>query len=256
MEISGKTAIVTGGASGLGLATVERYIAEGANVAIFDMNEAAGTAAAERLGEKASYYNVDVSSAESVQQAIDAVWEQHQALHIVNNFAGIGPACKTLSKKGPHPLDLYTKVVMINQIGTFNVCRLAAEKMAQNPPVNADGVRGVLINTASVAAYEGQMGQVAYSATKGAVVGMTLPMARELASYGIRVVTIAPGLIHTPLFDTIEETYYKSLEASTVFPKRLGKPAEIAALSAHIVENDYINGETIRMDAAIRMQPK
>lgn len=256
MDIAGKTAIVTGGASGLGLATVERYAADGANVAIFDLNAELGEAVATRLGDKVMYCNVDVADEASVQAAIDAVVEKFGALHIVNNYAGIGPACKTYGKSGPHPLDLYMKVVSINQVGTFNVARLAAEKMAQNEPVNDDGVRGVIINTASVAAYEGQIGQVAYSATKGAIVGMTLPMARELAPYGIRVCTIAPGLIHTPLFDTIEESYYKSLEASTVFPKRLGKPSEIANLSAHIVANDYLNGETIRMDAAIRMQPR
>lgn len=256
MDIAGKTAIVTGGASGLGLATVERYAADGANVAIFDLNEEVGQAVAARLGDKVAYYNVNVADEVSVQTAIDAVVEKFGALHIVNNYAGIGPACKTYGKNGPHPIDTYMKVVMVNQVGTFNVARLAAEKMAQNDPINDDGGRGVIINTASVAAYEGQIGQVAYSATKGAVVGMTLPMARELAPYGIRVNTIVPGLIHTPLFDTIEESYYKALEASTVYPKRLGKTSEIAKLSAHIVDNDYINGECIRMDAAIRMQPK
>ena len=256
MDIKGKTAIVTGGASGLGLATVERYAADGANVAIFDLNEKDGQAVAERLGAKAVYFNVNVADEQSVQVAMDAVVEQFGALHIVNNYAGIGAACKTYGKKGPHPLDLYTKVVMVNQVGTFNVARLAAEKMAENEPFNEDGGRGVIINTASVAAYEGQIGQVAYSATKGAVVGMTLPMARELAPYGIRVNTIVPGLIHTPLFDTIDRSVYDSLAASTVYPKRLGKTCEIANLSAHIVDNDYINGECIRMDAAIRMQPK
>lgn len=256
MDIKGKTAIVTGGASGLGKATVERYISDGANVAIFDLDEAAGSALAETLGERAMFCKVNVADEASVADGITAVIEQFGALHIVNNYAGIGPACKTYGKKGPHPLDVYMKVVMVNQVGTFNVARLAVERMAANEPVNEDGVRGVIINTASVAAYEGQIGQVAYSATKGAVVGMTLPMARELASYGIRVNTIVPGLIHTPLFETVEESYYKSLEASTVFPQRLGKTSEIAALSAHIVENDYINGECIRMDAGIRMQPR
>ena len=256
MEIKGKTAVVTGGASGLGAATVERYAADGANVAIFDMNEAAGKALADKLGANVAFYAVDVTNEASVQAGLDAVVEKFGALHIVNNYAGIGPACKTFGKKGPHPIELYMKVVMVNQVGTFNVARLAAEKMAANTPVNDEGARGVIINTASVAAYEGQIGQVAYSATKGAIVGMTLPMARELAPYGIRVNTIVPGLIHTPLFDTIEESYYKALEASTVYPKRLGKTSEIAKLSAHIVDNDYINGECIRMDAGVRMQPK
>jgi len=256
MDIAGKTAVVTGGASGLGRATVERYAADGANVAIFDLNDELGEQVAKELGDSVVYFNVDVASEESVQKAVDAVVEKFGALHVVNNFDGIGPARKTYGKKDPHPLDLYQKIVAVNQVGTFNVCRLAAEKMAANEPVNDDGSRGVIINTASVAAYEGQIGQVAYSATKGAIVGMTLPMARELASYGIRVNTIVPGLIHTPLFDTIEESYYKALEASTVYPKRLGKTSEIAKLSAHIVDNDYINGECIRMDAAVRMQPK
>ena len=220
------------------------------------MNEAAGKALADKLGANVAFYAVDVANEASVQAGLDAVVEKFGALHIVNNYAGIGPACKTFGKKGPHPIELYMKVVMVNQVGTFNVARLAAEKMAANTPVNDEGARGVIINTASVAAYEGQIGQVAYSATKGAIVGMTLPMARELAPYGIRVNTIVPGLIHTPLFDTIEESYYKALEASTVYPKRLGKTSEIAKLSAHIVDNDYINGECIRMDAGVRMQPK
>ncbi|WP_346839428.1 SDR family NAD(P)-dependent oxidoreductase [Microbulbifer sp. SAOS-129_SWC] len=256
MDIKGKTAIVTGGASGLGAATVERYAADGANVAIFDLNEDAGNALADRLGPSVAFFAVNVTEEASVQAGIDAVVEKFGALHIVNNYAGIGPACKTYGKKGPHPIDLYMTVVMVNQVGTFNVSRLAAEKMAANEPMNNDGARGVIINTASVAAYEGQVGQVAYSATKGAIVGMTLPMARELAYYGIRVNTIVPGLIHTPLFDTIEESYYKSLEASTVYPQRLGKTSEIAKLSAHIVDNDYLNGECIRVDAGVRMQPK
>lgn len=256
MDIEGKTAVVTGGASGLGRGTVEKYAFEGANVAIFDLNDEVGQQIAEELGDNVTYYNVDVSDETSVQQAMDSVVEQFGALHIVNNFAGISAACKTYGKKGAHPLSLYHKVVMVNQIGTFNVCRLAAEKMAKNEPVNDDGSRGVIINTASVAAYEGQIGQVAYSATKGAIVGMTLPMARELAPYGIRVNTIVPGLIHTPMFDTIEKTYYEALEKSPVYPQRLGRTSEIAKLSAHIVDNDYINGECIRMDAGIRMQPK
>lgn len=256
MDILGKVAIVTGGASGLGKATVERYIADGAKVAIFDLNEEEGRSLAKTLGDNACFFKVNVSEEDSVQSGLDAVVEHFGAVHVINNYAGIGPTCKTYGKKGPHPIDMYMKIVMVNQVGTFNMCRLGAEKMAQNEPFNEDGGRGVIINTASVAAYEGQIGQVAYSATKGAVVGMTLPMARDLAPLGIRVNTIVPGLIHTPLFDTIEESYYKSLEASTVYPKRLGKTEEIAKLSAHIVDNDYINGECIRMDAAIRMQPK
>ena len=256
MDIKDKIAVVTGGASGLGRGTVERFVADGAKVAIFDLNDELGRSVAADLGDSVDYYNVDVASEESVQKALDAVVEKWGALHIVCNYAGIGPSCKTYGKKGPHPLDLYIKIVTINQIGTFNVCRLAAEKMAANEPVTEDGGRGVIINTASVAAFEGQIGQVAYSATKGAVAGMTLPMARELASYGIRVNTIVPGLIHTPLFETIEESYYKSLEASVVYPQRLGKPSEVAKLAAYLVDNDYMNGECVRVDGAIRMQPR
>lgn len=256
MDIKGKVAVVTGGASGLGMATTKLYASLGAKVAIFDLNEEAGQQLVAELGADAAFFKVDVSDETSVEAGLDGVIDTFGALHIINNFAGISVPCKTYGKNGAHPLDMYAKTVAINQIGTFNVCRLGAEKMAQNEPVNDDGGRGVIINTASVAAYEGQIGQVAYSATKGAVVGMTLPMARDLAPLGIRVNTIVPGLIHTPLFDTIEESYYKALEASTVYPKRLGKTSEIAKLSAHIVDNDYLNGECIRMDAAIRMQPK
>ncbi|MBR9909250.1 MAG: SDR family NAD(P)-dependent oxidoreductase [Gammaproteobacteria bacterium] len=256
MDINGKTAIVTGGASGLGKATVERYYADGANVAIFDLNDEAGRQLAAELGPSVAYFNVNVADEASVQTAINAVVEKFGALHIVNNFAGIAVGCKTYSSKGPHPLDLYQKIVMVNQVGTFNMCRLAAEKMAANEPVTEDGGRGVIINTASVAAYEGQIGQVAYSATKGAVVGMTLPMARELAPYGIRVNTLVPGLIHTPMFETLPPPVFDTLSKSPVYPQRLGKTSEIASLSAHIVSNDYINGECIRLDAGIRMQPK
>jgi len=256
VDIAGKTAVVTGGASGLGRATVERYAADGANVAIFDLNAELGQAIADELGNTVVYYNVNVADEESVQAALDSVVETFGALHILNNFAGIGLPHKTYGKRGPHPLDDYVKLITVNQIGTFNVARLAAEKMAQNDPVNDDGSRGVIMNTASVAAYEGQIGQVSYSASKGAIVSMTLPMARDLAPYGIRVNTIVPGLIHTPLLESVEESVYKQLEASTVYPKRLGKTSEIAKLAAHIVDNDYLNGECIRMDAAIRMQPK
>lgn len=256
MDIAGKTAVVTGGASGLGRATVERYAADGANVAIFDLNETLGQSIADELGDSVVYYNVNVADEASVQTALDSVVEKFGALHIANNFAGIGLPHKTFGKRGPHPLEDYVKLITVNQIGTFNVARLAAEKMAQNDPVNDDGSRGVIMNTASVAAYEGQIGQVSYAASKGAIVSMTLPMARDLAPYGIRVNTIVPGLIHTPLLESVEESVYKQLEASTVYPKRLGKTSEIAKLAAHIVDNDYLNGECIRMDAAIRMQPK
>jgi 3-hydroxyacyl-CoA dehydrogenase/3-hydroxy-2-methylbutyryl-CoA dehydrogenase len=256
MEISGKVAVVTGGASGLGEATVRRYAEHGAKVAIFDMNDARGNEIATELGDAVIYQNVNVTDEDTVIAAIAATVEAFGAIHICNNFAGIGDAAKTVSRGEPLALDRFKRVIDINLIGTFNVLRLAAAQMAKQEPVNDDGCRGVIINTASVAAFEGQIGQAAYSASKGAIVGMTICIARDLASLGIRVNTIAPGLIHTPLFDTIPEEAYKSLEAQALFPRRLGKPEEIAQLSQSIVENDYTNGETIRMDAGIRMQPR
>lgn len=257
MDIQGKVAIVTGGASGLGEATVRAYVAKGAKVAIFDLNEDRGNALISELGsENVSFYKVNVSDEASVQAAIEGVMSTYGALHICNNYAGIGNAVKTLSKKGAFPLDAYRQVIEVNLIGTFNVARLAAEQMAKNDPYDGANARGVIINTASVAAYEGQIGQVAYSSSKGGVVGMTVPMARDLASYGIRVNTIVPGLIHTPLFEMLPEDAYKSLEASVVNPKRLGRPEEIAHLSVMIAENEYMNAECIRLDGGIRMQPR
>ncbi|NKI17015.1 SDR family NAD(P)-dependent oxidoreductase [Spongiibacter sp. KMU-166] len=257
MDINGKVAIVTGGASGLGEATVRAYVAKGGKVAIFDMNAERGAALVEELGaDKVSFHNVNVADEASVKEAIDAVVANFGGLHICNNYAGIGNAIKTLGKDGAFPLDAYKNVINVNLIGTFNVARLAAEAMSKNVPYDDINARGVIINTASVAAYEGQVGQVAYSASKGGVVGMTLPMARDLASYGIRVNTIVPGLIHTPLFESLPEAAYKSLENSVVNPKRLGRPDEIAHLSVMIAENEYMNGECIRLDGAIRMQPR
>lgn len=257
MELNGKVAIVTGGASGLGRATVEAYVAKGAKVAIFDMNEAKAQEVITLCGaDSVAFWSVNVADEDSVREAVAAVVTHFGALHICNNYAGIGNAVKTLSKKGVFPLDQYMNVINVNLVGTFNVSRYAAEHMANNAPINSDGGRGVIINTASIAAYEGQVGQLAYSASKGGVVGMTLPMARDLASYGIRVNTIVPGLIHTPLFEALPEPAYQSLEASVCYPQRLGKPEEIAHLSVFIAENDYVNGECIRLDGAIRMQPR
>lgn len=257
MDINNKVAIVTGGASGLGEATVRAYVDKGASVAIFDLNEERAETIIAELGEdKVAFFNVNVADETSVKEAIDGVLARFKAIHICNNYAGIGNAIKTLGKNGPFPLADYCHVININLIGTFNVARLAAEQMAKNAPYDEVNARGVIINTASVAAYEGQIGQLAYSASKGGVVGMTLPMARDLASYGIRVNTIVPGLIHTPLFETLPEEAYKSLEASVVNPKRLGRPEEIAHLSVFIAENEYMNGECVRLDGAIRMQPR
>lgn len=257
MNLEGKIAVVTGGASGLGEATVDAYVAKGAKVAIFDLNEARAQEVIDRHGaDSVAFFRVNVADEDSVKDAVAAVLTRFGAIHICNNFAGIGDAAKTYGKNGVFPLDVYMKVVNVNQVGTFNVARFCAEAMASNEPINSDGGRGVIINTASVAAYEGQIGQVAYSATKGAVVGMTLPMARDLAAYGIRVNSIVPGLIHTPLFEALPEPAYKSLEASVLYPHRLGTPQEIGHLSVFIAENDYVNGECIRVDGGIRMQPR
>lgn len=257
MDLNGKVAIVTGGASGLGRGTVEAYVAKGAKVAIFDMNEANANEVISQLGEdNVAFWNVNVADEESVKSAVAAVVEKFGGVHICNNYAGIGSACKTLGKHGVFPMEEYMRIINVNLVGTFNVSRFAAEAMSKNEPFNQHGGRGVIINTASVAAYEGQVGQLAYSASKGGVVGMTIPMARDLASYGIRVNTIVPGLIHTPLFESLPEKAYQSLEASVCYPPRLGRPEEIAHLSVCIAENDYMNGECIRLDGAIRMQPR
>lgn len=256
MDISSKVAIVTGGASGLGRAIIEKLVTEGASAAIFDLNEEAGNALAAELGDKVIYQSVNVADETSVQQAINNVMDAFGAIHICVNCAGIGSAAKTFGKKGPFPLDTFNSVINVNLVGTFNVLRLAAEQMVKNEPINEDGGRGVIINTASVAAYEGQIGQAAYSASKGGVVGMTLPIARDLSEYGIRVNTIVPGLINTPLFQGLPQESIDTLSNTVLYPKRLGRPEEIAHLAASIVENDYMNGECIRMDGGIRMQPR
>jgi len=256
MEIKDKVAVVTGGASGLGEATAKHYIALGAKVAIFDMNDSRGTELARELGKNAAYFNVNVTSAESVEAAVAKVVEQFGAIHITNNFAGIGNATKTIGKDGPGDYEQFKTVIDVNLNGTFNVCRVVAYEMAKNDPVTRSGGRGVIINTASVAAFEGQIGQAAYSASKGAIVGMTLTMARDLARNGIRVNTIAPGLIHTPLFDSLPAEVYSSLEGQVLFPQRLGQADEIAHIAQMLVENEYMNGETVRMDGGIRMQAR
>lgn len=254
MKIEHSVAVITGGASGLGLATVEKFVSLGAKVAIFDFNETLGLAVAERLGSQVMFAKVNVADEDSVQAAIDQTIAHFGAIHICINYAGIGNAGKTLGKKGVLPLADFNKVLQVNLVGTFNVLRLAAEQMAKNELI--DGERGVIINTASVAAYEGQIGQAAYSASKGGVVGMTLPIARDLASYGIRVNTIVPGLIHTPMFDSLEPNVITALSATVLNPQRLGRPDEIAHTAVYIVENGYVNGECIRVDGGIRMQPR
>ena len=256
MTIAQRTAIITGGASGLGEATARRFHALGANVAIFDLDTDRGTRVAGDLGDRCSFHAVDVTDGASVSTAVREVVERYGSLHICCNYAGIAPAVKTLGRNGPGDLELFTKVIQINLIGTFNVSRLAAEQMAGNEALDEDGSRGVIINTASVAAYEGQIGQAAYSASKGGVVSMTLTMARDLARNGIRVNAIAPGLIHTPMFDAFPQEVYDSLSKQPLYPVRLGRPEEVAHLAQYLVENDYMNGEVVRMDAGIRMQAR
>ncbi|OBA53120.1 3-hydroxy-2-methylbutyryl-CoA dehydrogenase [Nocardia sp. 852002-20019_SCH5090214] len=253
MQINDSVAVVTGGASGLGLATTKALLADGAYVVIIDLPSSNGEAVAKELGERVRFVAADVTDENAVSQALD-VAESLGPLRVAVNCAGIGNAAKTVSKKGPFPLDGFTKVVTVNLIGTFNVIRLAAERIAKTEPV--DGERGVIVNTASVAAFEGQIGQAAYSASKGGIVGMTLPIARDLASLLIRVNTIAPGLFKTPLLGTLPDEAQQSLGAQVPHPARLGDPSEYGALAAHIVSNPMLNGETIRLDGAIRMAPR
>jgi 3-hydroxyacyl-CoA dehydrogenase / 3-hydroxy-2-methylbutyryl-CoA dehydrogenase len=252
MQIGETIAVVTGGASGLGEATVRNFAEGGAKVAIFDVNAEKGEAVASELGPQVLFHRVDVTSEDSVKNGLAAAVAAFGSVNACVNCAGIGVAMKTMGKDGAHALDLYRKVLEINLIGTFNTLRLAAEQMAGNEP-KENGERGVIVNTASVAAYDGQKGQVAYSASKGGIVGMTLPIARDLAFYGIRICTIAPGLFQTPLFDGLGEEVVAALSAQVTFPKRLGEPAEYGALARTIVESAYLNGETIRLDGAIRL---
>ncbi|MEA2396276.1 MAG: hypothetical protein QOJ82_4167 [Solirubrobacteraceae bacterium] len=253
MEIKGSGALVAGGASGLGEATVRRLHAQGAVVTIADVNAERGEALADELGVR--FVACDVREEDQVQAAVDAAARADGGLRISICCAGTGWAQKVAGSKGPHALEPFAVIVAINLIGTFNVLRLAATAMLDNEPL-ADGERGVCVNTASIAAYDGQIGQIAYSASKGGVVGMTLPAARDLASAGIRVVTIAPGLFDTPLLAALPPEARESLGRSIPWPPRLGQPAEYASLAAHIVENPMLNGEVIRLDGALRMAPR
>ncbi len=253
MDISTHVALVTGGASGLGRATVENFAQAGARVVIVDLPGSPGEQVAADLGDAVRFAPADVRDPEAVSAALDVAGELGD-LRVVANCAGVGDAVKTVGKRGPHALDAFQRVIEINLIGTFNVIRLAAERMTRLDLVGEE--RGVIINTASIAAFDGQIGQAAYSASKGGIVGMTLPIARDLASSGVRVVTIAPGLFHTPLFATLPAEAIDSLGAQVPHPSRLGDPPEFAMLAAHIVENPMLNGETIRLDGAIRMAPR
>jgi NAD(P)-dependent dehydrogenase (short-subunit alcohol dehydrogenase family) len=255
MEIEGSVAIVIGGASGLGEATVRNFVEGGGKVSILDIQQEKGQTLSAELGDDVIFYMTNVTDEQSVQNAIDKTVEAFGGIHIAVNCAGVGDAAKVLGKEGPMSMDQFNKVIQINLIGTMIVIRLAAEKMVANPP-NDDGEKGVVINTASAAAFDGQIGQPAYSASKAGVVGMTLPIAREFAEYGLRIVTIAPGLFETPLLLALPEKVRVSLDKMVPFPNRLGKPAEFAMLARQIVENPMLNGETIRLDGALRMAAK
>ena len=254
MDLKTCVAMVTGGASGLGEATLRRLVGAGAKGVIVDLNTERGEALAAELGDGVIFVEANVADPEHVQKAVDAAKELGD-LRVAVSCAGIGPAAKTVGRKGAHDLDMYRKVIEVNLIGTFNVLRLAAAAMSENEP-NEDGERGVVINTASVAAFDGQIGQVAYSSSKGGVVGMTLPAARDLMKQGVRVMTIAPGTFDTPLLAGLPENVREALAAGIPFPRRLGDPAEYAALAQHIVENAYLNAEVIRLDGALRMPPR
>jgi len=255
MQVENKGVLISGGASGLGAACARLLQQAGAKVVIADLNSETGNALAAELGDSALFVKTNVTEEESVQSAVKAAIDTFGNLSVTINCAGIGVAEKVLGKNGPHSLASFTRVIQINLIGTFNVIRLASAVMAQNQP-NEGGERGVIINTASVAAYDGQIGQAAYSASKGGIVGMTLPIARELARSGIRVMTIAPGIFDTPLLGALPEPARQSLGQQVPFPPRLGRPDEYAALAKHIIENEMLNGEVIRLDGAIRMTPK
>ena len=253
MNVKGQAAIVTGGASGLGGATASALAAAGAKVAIFDLQDELGEQKAKEIG--GLFVKTNVADAASVEASVKTVVEKLGTPRVVVNCAGIGRSGRTISKSGPHDLAMFSQVIQVNLIGTFNVIRIAAYAMSQAEPLDG-GERGVIVNTASVAAFDGQIGQAAYSASKGGVVGMTLPIARDLASLGVRVCTIAPGLFLTPMMMSLPAEAQKSLGAQVPFPSRLGDPKEYAQLAMSIVENPMLNGETIRLDGAIRMAPK
>jgi NAD(P)-dependent dehydrogenase (short-subunit alcohol dehydrogenase family) len=255
MEITGSGALVAGGASGLGEATARRLHAGGAHVVISDLNEERGQELVAELGDRAAFARVDVTDADTVAAAVQQAAELPGGLRISVCCAGIGWAEKTAGKRGPHQLEPFETVIRVNLIGSFNVMRLAAAAMRDNDP-SPSGERGVCINTASIAAFDGQIGQISYSASKGGVVGMTLPAARDLAGDGIRVCTIAPGTFDTPLLGALPEAARNALGAAIPFPSRLGRPEEFASLAAHIVENEMLNGEVIRLDGALRMPPR
>jgi len=255
MDINNRTFLISGGGSGLGAATAKLLAAHGARVVIADINRETGEATAKEIGPNARFVETNVTAEESVKNAIGTAISAFGSLSGTINCAGIGIAERTVGKDAPHSLATFKRVIEVNLIGTFNVIRLAATQMARQEPTTG-GERGVIVNTASVAAFDGQIGQAAYSASKGGIVGMTLPIARDLARSGIRVVTIAPGIFDTPLLGTLPEEVRKALGGQVPFPQRLGQPHEYAALVKHIIENEMLNGEVIRLDGALRMPPK
>ena len=255
MNVKDKVAIITGGASGLGEACLRNLVKDGAKVAIIDIDADRSEKLINELGSQVLFVKVDVTNSESAEIGIQKVVTSFGAIDIAINCAGVGTPAKVFSKKGAQPLEVFNRVVQINLVGTFNIVRLAVEQMIKNQP-DANGERGVIINTGSVAAFDGQIGQAAYSATKAAVVGMTLPIARECAEYGIRIMTICPGIFETPMMAGFPDHVRDSLGKMVPFPSRMGKPAEFAALTRHIIDNPYLNGEVIRLDGAIRMAAK
>lgn len=255
MQIEGGVFLITGGASGLGAATARMVVAGGGRAVLADQDEAKGTALVAELGSNAHFVRTDVTDEASAKAAVAAADERFGRLDVLVNCAGVAPAEKIVGKEGPHRLESFARTIQINLIGTFNLMRLAAARMSANEP-NAEGERGVIVNTASVAAFDGQIGQAAYAASKGGVVSLTLPAARELARWGIRVMTIAPGIMETPMLLGMPADVQASLGKMVPFPPRMGRPAEYAALVRHIVENVYLNGEVIRLDGAIRMGVK
>jgi NAD(P)-dependent dehydrogenase (short-subunit alcohol dehydrogenase family) len=255
MKLDQVNAVITGGVSGLGKAVAEKVTAGGGRAVLLDINDEAGASAIAELGEAVSYIRTDVTSESEVAEAVATAVERMGSLNVAVNCAGIIGAGRVLGREGPMGLDFFSKVIQVNLVGSFNMCKAAGSAMEANEP-NSDGERGVIISTASVAAYEGQIGQAAYSASKAGIIGMTLPIAREFTRIGVRVMAVAPGIFWTPMLEGMPEHIQEALAASIPFPSRLGKPSEFADLVAHIIENGYFNGETIRLDGAVRLQPK
>ena len=255
MQLNNVKALITGGVSGLGLAVARKVIASGGQAVLLDINDDAGAAVEAELGGAATYIRTDVTSEQGVQDTVKLAVEHMGLVNVAVNCAGIIGAGRVLGREAPMALDFFTNTIQVNRVGSFNIIKAVGAAMESNAP-NEDGERGVIISTASVAAYDGQIGQAAYSASKGGIVGMTLPIAREFARIGVRVNAVAPGIFWTPMVDGMPEHIQESLSASIPFPSRLGKPEEYAELVAHIVENGYLNGETIRLDGAVRLAPK